>query len=89
VEAATASLFPQDRVCSWYAELQRIADRLPSLSPGARCAVADAVASFMREGEADAPREGVEEILAALSTDRRRRAPRRRPSHVHRPMLAG
>jgi hypothetical protein len=39
MQAAAALAHPQDRVCEWFVEVERIADELHSLRPAARRAV--------------------------------------------------
>jgi hypothetical protein len=67
---AAQRLFPQDRVCDWYAEMARVADELPSLAPEARRAVGSVLASVRSDADTEltvVQRRGLDKMLAALS----------------------
>jgi hypothetical protein len=49
MQTTTAPSPSVDRICSWVDELQRVVEKLPSLSPGARRAVGSTIVSFVRE----------------------------------------
>jgi hypothetical protein len=51
MQTATATALPHDRICNWHEEVQRILPNLPSLAPGAQCAVRAVIASIVDEDE--------------------------------------